>query len=378
MKDTFFAPASRATDEKINSDFDQISHSEYISTVINALPEVVAILNKERQIVFGNDALLQFLGLVDEKALLGLRPGEALQCINSDIMPGGCGTSEKCRYCGSVNAILDSQRLQQKVTKECRITSKRRDKHEYLDLRVTAAPFNFKNQIYSILSIEDISDIKRRVLLERIFFHDMINIAGGLKGVTDILIDPKTSPEKENEYLKLVNKMSKELLEEIMSQRALTYAENGELQPNFTTVSTSHILEETIAYLSHHTVSTDKSALISEHVFNTIISTDEVLLKRVLINMLKNALEASPKGAIILLSCKDEVDFVSFTVHNQGFMSAEIQAQVFQRSFSTRGSDRGFGTYSIKLLTTRYLNGTAGFITSIKEGTEFFVKIPFH
>jgi signal transduction histidine kinase len=172
--------------------------------------------------------------------------------------------------------------------------------------------------------------------------------------------------------------MSKELLEEIMSQRALTYAENGELQPNFAIVSTSHILEETVAYLSHHTVSFDKTVLISEDVFNTIISTDEVLLKRVLINMLKNALEASPKEAVILLNCKDDDDFVCFTVHNQGFMSAETQAQVFQRSFSTRGADRGFGTYSIKLLTTRYLKGTAGFTTSIKEGTEFFVKIPFH
>jgi hypothetical protein len=379
MKDTFFAPANRATDEKINADFDQISHSEYIRTVINALPEVVAILNKERQIVFGNDALLNFLGIIDEKDFLGLRSGEALQCINSGLTPGGCGTSEKCRYCGSVNAILDSQRINQKVTKECRIISKVSDKHEFLNLLVTSAPFNFQDNTYSILSIEDISDVKRRAMLERIFFHDVINIAGGLKGVTDILIEPEnTLPGKENEYLKLVNKMSKELLEEIMSQRALTFAENGELQPNFTTVSTSHILKETISYLSHHAVSLNKNILINEHALNATVSTDEVLLKRVLINMLKNALEASPKGAAVLLNCKDEGDFVSFTVHNQGFMPPKIQAQVFQRSFSTRGADRGLGTYSIKLLTSRYLKGTTGFTSSIEEGTEFFVKIPFN
>lgn len=34
-----------------------------------------------------------------------------------------------------------------------------------------------------------------------------------------------------------------------------------------------------------------------------------------------------------------------------------VQLQIFNRSFSTKGKGRGTGTYSMKLLTKRYLKG---------------------
>ncbi|OIR00140.1 alkaline phosphatase synthesis sensor protein PhoR [mine drainage metagenome] len=377
MKTTYFAPAERASETKIKSDFDSLEKSEYIRTIINALPEVVAILNRERQIVFGNEALLKFLGIVDKETLLGLRPGEAVKCINSTLNDGGCGTSKNCKYCGAVNAIMESQMTMQKVTKECRITSKKDDKTEFLDLRVTSSPFMFKGTYYSILSIDDISDAKRRKMLEKIFFHDVINIAGGLKGITDILVATSNNNNGNEEYIKLVNKMGGELLEEIMSQRALSYAEKGELQPEVTNISSVQLLKETVYYLSHHSNSQSKNIFIDESAEPVIILTAEVLLKRVLINMLKNALDASKKGEDVCLNCKkDGDDFVIFTVHNNAYMPDNVQAQIFQRSFSTKGEGHGLGTYSMKLLTERYLNGKVGFTSSPEKGTEFFVRIP--
>ena len=275
MENTFFAPAERDSDKNIKSVFESLDQSDYIKTFINALPEVVAILNKERQIVFGNDALLKFLGIVDKDTLLGLRPGEAVKCINSELTEGGCGTSKNCKYCGAVNAILESQRSMEKVTKECRITSNKDGKNEYLDLRVTSSPFMFKNTYYSILSIDDISDAKRRRMLEKIFFHDVINIAGGLKGITDILVATPNDYGKE-EYIKLVNKMGGELLEEIMSQRALTFAEKGNLQPELTSISTIKMLKETVYYLSHHTNSQSKNIFIEDDAASIIIVAAEV------------------------------------------------------------------------------------------------------
>jgi sensor histidine kinase regulating citrate/malate metabolism len=57
-------------------------------------------------------------------------------------------------------------------------------------------------------------------------------------------------------------------------------------------------------------------------------------------------------------------------------MKREIQLQIFQRSFSTKGSGRGLGTYSIKLLTEQYLHGKAWFTSNEVEGTTFFASIP--
>jgi signal transduction histidine kinase len=105
------------------------------------------------------------------------------------------------------------------------------------------------------------------------------------------------------------------------------------------------------------------------------ISTDKVLLKRVLINLLKNALEASPKNATVVLNIYRDENTIVFTVYNPGYMSVAVQSQVFQRSFSTKGAGRGLGSYSIKLLTERYLNGNVYFATSEDNGTTFFVTL---
>jgi len=54
-----------------------------------------------------------------------------------------------------------------------------------------------------------------------------------------------------------------------------------------------------------------------------------------------------------------------------------VQLQVFQRSFSTKGPGRGIGTYSIRLLVSRYLRGTVDFESSKEQGTTFRVHLPF-
>jgi K+-sensing histidine kinase KdpD len=373
--DTFFASSHRNSEKEVIEDNANLLKEEYVSIIINALPEIAAILNTDRQIVFSNDALMNFLGIIDKNGLLGLRPGEAVKCINSALMEAGCGTSENCRYCGAVNAIVESQKTNEKVTKECRITSIINDKHEFLDLKVTSTPFVFKDKNFSILSVDDISDVKRRTMLERIFFHDIINIAGGLKGFSELLKETPDPSELKN-YINIVDRLSNELLEEILSQRALTNAENGELEPTFSNISSLDLLNDAITYLSVHSVAVKKKMQILEKSIDVRFKTDDILLKRVLINMLKNALEASEIDQTVNLNCTKDNNYITFSVQNSKFMPRAVQLQVFQRSFSTKGSNRGLGTYSIKLLTERYLKGKVGFETSTENGTTFYVKIP--
>ena len=376
MEISKFASAHRASNEQLEADYALIKNSDWISSFINTMPEVVAILNDERQIIFANDELLKLLDVKDAKLLLGSRPGEVLKCINATLMDAGCGTCENCRYCGAVLSILESQAKSKKVTKDCRITTEENGVHEFLDLKVTTAPFSFQGNYYSILTIEDISDKHRRAMLERLFFHDILNIVGSLKGISDLLIRTQNDEETSGKYIGIVNKLSKELLEEILSQRVMINAEEGELVPENVEVTILDILNEPASYISHHQVAANKKIIISDDAYSGHIQIDPMLLKRVIINMLKNALEATQKGGQVKLNCIKENNFLLFTVQNPGFMPKNIQAQVFQRSFTTKGKGRGLGTYSIKLLTERYLKGTVGFSTSEEEGTEFYVKIP--
>lgn len=378
---TFFASSKRDPRDVVFVDYQQISENEYLTGMLNAMPELAAILNENRQIVFANKTLIGFLKILDASEIIGGRPGEAINCVNAKTNAGGCGTSENCRYCGAVNAIVESQSSEEKIVRDCRIITASDSAEEFLDLKVTATPFSYKTKKYTILAIEDVSDQKRRLILERVFFHDILNIAGSIKGFADVLKSTRLKEQSLNcpdmeEYLDIMGKLSGELLEEILSQRTLLSAEVGDLKTSISAIQSLHLLKETISYLSVNGFSEKKLMVISQDSDDILIHSDVSLLKRVVINMLKNALEASFEDQTVTLKCVKVGKSVEISIHNQSVMSKEVQAQIFQRSFSTKGVDRGVGTYSIKLLTERYLMGQVGFHSAPNEGTTFFARIP--
>jgi sensor histidine kinase regulating citrate/malate metabolism len=103
-----------------------------------------------------------------------------------------------------------------------------------------------------------------------------------------------------------------------------------------------------------HPAADGKSIALADTAAEITFESDSLLLRRVLGNMLKNALEASTTGQTISMGCDHEGQHLTFWVHNQTAMKREVQLQIFQRSFSTKASNRGLGTYSIRLLTERY------------------------
>ena len=187
---TQYATAERVSPEEIEAQIDFFSKAHNLKKFSDALPNIFLILNKYRQIVFSDQALLDLVGEKPSKELYGLRPGEVLKCIHSAKTEGGCGTTEFCRTCGAVNAILGAIGGK-KTVKECWITN--RD-GTALDLRVWAQPLMGENEFISFV-VEDISHEKRRKALERIFFHDVLNTAGGVKGLAELLKDEENIQE---------------------------------------------------------------------------------------------------------------------------------------------------------------------------------------
>ena len=51
--------------------------------------------------------MLEKYGLDLEENILGSRPGEFFDCIYSKNLSGGCGTTDKCEFCGA-NAAFES------------------------------------------------------------------------------------------------------------------------------------------------------------------------------------------------------------------------------------------------------------------------------
>jgi K+-sensing histidine kinase KdpD len=373
--ETRFAPAARNSKEDILTDAALINSEKHLKNILNNLPNIILILNSNRQIIFGNDAYFHQYNEIAYINKLGLRPGELLGCIHSIDEPAGCGTSDSCRYCGAVSVVLESQNKGKKVSREARLTSDSNNELKSYDFNITAAPLNIENKTFTLVTLEDISHLKRKEALERIFFHDLLNKAGSLNCFCENLSLPAKS-EKSERIIEIAANLSAEIVEEINAHRSILEAENGELKISKTKVLSKLLLENVARQISFHTVSYEKHINIHPDTENISLFTDYYLLSRVIMNMLKNALEASSREGIVVVSCKKIEDSIRFWVHNERYMDDEIMHQVFQRSFSTKGSNRGLGTYSMKLLGENYLGGKISFESAKDKGTTFYFDLP--
>jgi hypothetical protein len=371
---TFFAPAGRESFEKILNEKELLGAQKILTELFGTLTGICAIINKERQIVFANDEFLGLIGLNSIEAVLGKRPGEVISCINSFTAPSGCGTAKECRYCGAVAAIMDSIINDKRSSRETRITSEIDGRIVSWDLNVTCAPVRLNGEKLFALSLQDISMEKKLRAIEKIFFHDLLNTAGGLNGLLTVL-KMGTDPDEMKELIYQSEAASQVILEEIMSYRQLRAAEDGDIKVQLEEINTLEFLRSAISKISFHEVGQDKSVVISNDSVECTIQTDRLLLQRVLINLLKNALEATSVNGTVTVSVLSDNDKIIFKVHNKGIIPEEVRYQIFQRSFSTKDRNRGLGTYSVRLMTENYLKGKVSFISNEADGTVFSVEI---
>ncbi|MBI2420375.1 MAG: GHKL domain-containing protein [Ignavibacteriales bacterium] len=363
---TFFASPDRSDKAEVEHSHEVYNAFAEEQYMIKLIPDMLLVLNENRQIIYANKMMLEYLKVNDVREILGRRQGEVLHCTNAEKMEAGCGTALNCAYCGALKAVQNSANGKT-AKEECRILTNANDA---LDLTINATTTIVKNDTFIVVIIKDISAEKRKKALERIFFHDIINTAGGINGLSDLVA--RLSDEEASEYGKLLYKISSHLVEEIVEQRDLISAENNELLVRNLLINPREQIASVIALYSEHIVASQKTIVLNETTSEHLLETDPVLVRRILGNLLKNALEATGKGGTVTLSGKKFRNYYIFSVHNDRYIEPAIQAQIFNRSFSTKGADRGLGTYSIKLLTEKYLKGRAGFFSDKLHGTDFY------
>jgi signal transduction histidine kinase len=368
---TRFLPAERLPAREVSAQAQQVAANSMLGILLNAMPQIVLILNAERQIIFANQALATFLGLGDLSTVYGLRVGEALDCIHAFEEKGGCGTTAFCTTCGMAKSVATAQRGLADI-QECHIL--RRQDVEALEFRVHAYPFKAVGRNYTLYALTDISDENRRRALERIFFHDILNTAGGVRGAAELLAD--ADPEEAALMRSIVSRLSRRLIDEIQAQRDLAAAESGDLDVRVEEFDVVELLRDIADLYLLHEVGRDREIVVEAPVPPVKMKTDSRLLGRVIGNLTKNALEASRPMETVTIGCRVVDDEIEFTVNNPAVMPEEVKLQLFQRSFSTKGMGRGLGTYSVRLLTERYLAGRVWFVSEEDGGTTFYLRYP--
>jgi hypothetical protein len=363
-------------DYNYNKDLTNLFKQKYpvLFTVSETVHEMLFVLDSERRIVFFNRRFADFAENNQLNPSTGVRPGNIFRCVNVIENSAVCGETKFCKYCGAYQAITSATTGDRSV-EQCRITAENGCSY---DLKVSTSKIDIDSIEYTLFCVVDISAENRKQALEKIFFHDINNLAGGLSLIVDFIDSyaKKDDMDAIKETLPLLTGAMSSLNNELRSNYILALAEKDELDINEAHCDVKNVLISVAAFFKETTLDKSIKFVIETDREKTIILTDENILKRIIINMTKNAVEASQDGDSVVIGSRMTDDRITVYVQNSVIMPDDVKASIFQRSFSTKGVGRGLGTYSMRLLTERYLKGAIYFSSTEGTGTVFYIELP--
>jgi signal transduction histidine kinase len=343
-------------------------------TLFEAAGTAMYIVDEERRVVAANRLARKAARLTQDARVTGRRLGDLLGCSHTPDAASLCGVGAPCQVCGGRHAIAEALAHGRVAEDECLLTRRQDGILDSAEIHVVATPLDLIGRRYTLVSMQDISDEKRRRTLERVFLHDLNNVVASLSAWVDLLGDP--DPGIGADAVGRVRRLTGKLRDEMHSHALLSRVEAGELVPTWQPRTPREVLEQAAAAVSPPGEERGATVALVDPVPQEPFDTDPALLDRVLVNMLRNAVEAAP-DATIRLGCERLGDAYRLSVHNPGAIPDEVAARIFRRSFSTKAArGRGLGTYSMKLFGERVLGGSVGFTTSADAGTTFYIDHP--
>ena len=106
------------------------------------------------------------------------------------------------------------------------------------------------------------------------------------------------------------------------------------------------------------------------------VAADPNQLSQVLINLIKNSLEATDGTGRIVLSSGHQADQVWFSIKDTGKgMTPEVREKIFHPFFTTKEKGTGLGLAVIHKIITDH-NGTIELDSTPGGGTTFTIRLP--
>jgi signal transduction histidine kinase len=369
---TFFASPQRSDAEAIRSQVSQLTLDPLVDAVLRAVGGAAVLLNANRQIISANARYLEALGVDQAEQILGMRPGESLDCVHAWEHPAGCGTGPSCASCGAAIAMVAAVQGGGAEERDCVVTCGKDESLHDIDLRVRASPLQIGGEAYLLFLLQDVSVEKRREALERAFFHDVADLAAGLN-LAAVQLEP-SSPDEVRAVAGDIRMLASRLARELLIQRSLAESRPRAGEPMIEPIELQALLDSLRGLGLNHPAASGKEVVVTSSLRE--LESDRMLLERILGGMVVNALEASPRGTRVRLDISTRDGEACFEVWNPGAIPEATASRIFQRYFTTRaGPGRGQGTFLMKLFGERWLGGKVGFRTG-PEGTTFWLRLP--
>lgn len=217
--------------------------------------------------------------------------------------------------------------------------------------------------------------------------HEVRTPMNGIIGFSKLLKDNTTFPDKYKEYLEIIHKSSKVLLNLINDIIDISKLESGQLNINYQECNLNQVVDELYAYFY-----SEREAQRKQHIEFTLekvngdefpVYTDCNRLRQVMYNLVHNAFKFTSNGHI-RFGYRVESDELKFFVEDTGIgMSQEEKEIAFMHfrqadeSFTRKYGGTGLGL-SISQGIIDKMNGRLWVDSEKGKGSTFYFTIPYY
>ena len=220
--------------------------------------------------------------------------------------------------------------------------------------------------------------------------HDIRTPINGICGMVDIADHYADDVEKQSEYREKVKSASHLLLEMLNDVLDMSKLESGEVMLEEIPLKLISILEEVLVVIEQMAAEQNIRIIWEEkEIIHWNLIGSPIHVKRILMNILSNAVKYNKENGDIYISCREivsdqpEMTTIEFTCRDTGIGMAEaFQKQIFEpfaqehTGSRTRFAGTGLGMPITKKLVEK-MGGTIAFESEEGAGTTFVIRIPF-
>ncbi len=219
--------------------------------------------------------------------------------------------------------------------------------------------------------------------------HEIRTPMNGILGFTQLLKEPQLTGDEKDEYIEIIEKSGKRMLDTINDIVDISRIEAGEVKVTKTEVSVNEILEELYSFFYNQAQSKGLELIykpgLSDKEAHSV--TDKHKLEGVLTNLIKNAIKFTNQGEITFacsLKKEQDIDVLEFFVKDTGIgiPSNRINA-IFNRFEQADIADtrvhQGSGLgLAIAKSYVEMLGGEITVSSKVGSGSTFTFSIPYH
>ncbi|WP_405455604.1 ATP-binding protein [Streptomyces sp. NBC_00101] len=217
--------------------------------------------------------------------------------------------------------------------------------------------------------------------------HELRTPVNSVVGLARLLldIDGERLDEEQRRRVSMISASGATLLALVDELLDVAKAESGRLEPHWDAVDLRATLGQLRGTLRGYETRSGVTLTVAEPDPATTLVSDEVMVTRILRNLLSNALKFTEEGTVRLDVAAGQGDGgteVVFTVSDTGIgIPAEEQHQIFEEFYQVRGahqrgrSGTGLGLPYARRLT-ELLGGTLVLTSTPGRGTEVVVRLP--